>query len=997
MITHEVAGSAEVTGIQGITSMKMKLNGKAYGAMVDRLYSRKEDAVIRELGANARDAMNDLAIRTNTPIQPFTIQLPNDICHELIVKDNGTGLSVSDVEKYLGTIFESSKEDENLSIGSYGLGSKSPFAVTDSYTIESRFNGELHHFTFFRAKGSVPQLVKISSVPTTEPNGITFRVPAPPSRYETYKKAVAAQLFFFDPRPDVGAHKELWDDYAKIKMEGSKWKFIESAGLCGYYGPVLANMGGVSYPVEIGRIVDIDVEDEFVETLKEGCDEIVVDNFKKDLKQRARDAKNNILNLLQAAGNNIVFGLFFNIGDLEVPPSRENLEYDTHTCYNIILAVENLLEEITQKFIDEIKKTADPSDPRKLRSTLMELSNIINWDSNKNKSVAPWAFCDPIRKLTWEISLSDGLPSIHDNQGQIVTGKYIVSNNSPTKMLDDLKQVFPHHLVDKQDKCTLTYACTIDGVFIDKDDINNHANDLLRLKKEGYISVKKEIKEYTIKDVLGYRLVETFIRDYKEWVPVLYASENISPINGRITANIVFDGGIKHKSIEEERDYYGNIREKDSIYILIDDEEKSDFNSLTKYGTWALRRSAGGIGNSQYSDVECLGLDPKRFRHYIRFLKGNKEGFEFFEKWNAKRPFPSIIWKLSEMVIPKAPRLKDDTITVMRGVKCIEVRKSERYKNLDDCIKYQTSSFSSVKAKDDIEPGFIVFNNGKNQDLYLDKELTIKISTKEILKLMVMHNTLMEIPKTILYRLTPSSVKHLDNLLEGGFEVLYDVLKKAGTKNNVGSNQFQRRYKASMLTWAFFKSDTFKMEKIRNESSNLVTGYQYQSSMMKFMKECKIDNPMAEKHISRLNRSMSGYQQSKGMMYYKKMCDIEIHAHAFVLGYKDFYGKLKSIEAWRIVIDMLYESNLTVYTKLFGNFNYAYRIIHNTTKNFRNDRAKFLSDKYQEVLFGGFFERDSKEFTNALEVVKKKLGYGKVDKQTETAVKSTIHVDDIPF
>jgi molecular chaperone HtpG len=125
------------------------------------LYSEKE-IFLRELISNAADACDRLRYEAQTrpelatSDQPFKITLTVDKPNrQLIVSDNGIGMSRDDLVKNLGTIARSgtsaflkgltgdAKKDLNL-IGQFGVGFYSAFMVADRVDVVSRRAGEEH-------------------------------------------------------------------------------------------------------------------------------------------------------------------------------------------------------------------------------------------------------------------------------------------------------------------------------------------------------------------------------------------------------------------------------------------------------------------------------------------------------------------------------------------------------------------------------------------------------------------------------------------------------------------------------------------------------------------------------------------------------------------------------------------------------------------------------------------------------------------------------------
>ena len=131
-----------------------------------KLYSNPTLAVIRELISNAIDASGC----------DIDIQAPSFLESTFVVRDYGTGLSREDVMTLYTTYGESTKRDTNSVIGGFGVGSKSPFALTDTFTVTSRYKGERTDYVCYKDKG-FPRIREVCSAHTDEPDGLEVRVP----------------------------------------------------------------------------------------------------------------------------------------------------------------------------------------------------------------------------------------------------------------------------------------------------------------------------------------------------------------------------------------------------------------------------------------------------------------------------------------------------------------------------------------------------------------------------------------------------------------------------------------------------------------------------------------------------------------------------------------------------------------------------------------------------------------------------------------------------
>jgi HSP90 family molecular chaperone len=116
-------------GVRSESGFTIAQTSKMFKILSDSLYSDKVMAVIRELSTNAYDSHISAGNKN-----PFKVVLPNSANPNFIVRDYGTGLSQTDMENLYTTYGASNKNDSNDFVGCLGLGSKSPFAYSKSFT-----------------------------------------------------------------------------------------------------------------------------------------------------------------------------------------------------------------------------------------------------------------------------------------------------------------------------------------------------------------------------------------------------------------------------------------------------------------------------------------------------------------------------------------------------------------------------------------------------------------------------------------------------------------------------------------------------------------------------------------------------------------------------------------------------------------------------------------------------------------------------------------------
>ena len=121
--------------------------------MINSIYTNKE-IFLRELISNANDAIDKLAYRSltdqNLDIDTSKLEIKIEVDkdkRQIIIKDNGCGMTEQELENNLGTIAQSGslafkeanekKEDIDI-IGQFGVGFYSAFMVSDKVTVESK-------------------------------------------------------------------------------------------------------------------------------------------------------------------------------------------------------------------------------------------------------------------------------------------------------------------------------------------------------------------------------------------------------------------------------------------------------------------------------------------------------------------------------------------------------------------------------------------------------------------------------------------------------------------------------------------------------------------------------------------------------------------------------------------------------------------------------------------------------------------------------------------
>ena len=289
-------------------------SAKAFKILSDGLYSDKEGAVIRELSCNAKDSHVD----AGKGDVPFEIHLPNSLEPWFAVTDFGIGLCHDDVMRLYSTYFASTKTDSNDVTGCLGLGSKSPFAYVDAFTVESRWGGMMTLYSCFYNEEGIPSITVLGEpFDTDQPNGLTVKMPVKEEDMHDFARKADSQLRRFDPAPIVTGNTNFEIETVAYTVKGSNWKLLEKDG---HYSDAKVNaiQGNVTYPVDQYALGDL------------------------------TDAQTAVMGLS--------VDIFFEIGDLDVAANREALGYDDQTIINIKNALTNIATELPPLFTAKFDK-----------------------------------------------------------------------------------------------------------------------------------------------------------------------------------------------------------------------------------------------------------------------------------------------------------------------------------------------------------------------------------------------------------------------------------------------------------------------------------------------------------------------------------------------------------------------------------------------------------------------------------------------------------------
>lgn len=214
------------------------------------IYEHPERACIRETSCNAYDTM----VEAGTADKPFKVHLPSDLEPYYEVRDFGMGMTHEQVMKLYLTYGASTKRDSNDLIGGLGIGSKSPFAIAQSFTVTSYKDGTVRRYSVYMEEG-IPQVTKLTESATTEPNGVAVRVAVATAKIPVFLREAARIYTHFPVKPETNIDiAGSYDGLSVLTEEKGVFKIFSGQNNTRTIKTGIV-MGNIEYPVDITDIV----------------------------------------------------------------------------------------------------------------------------------------------------------------------------------------------------------------------------------------------------------------------------------------------------------------------------------------------------------------------------------------------------------------------------------------------------------------------------------------------------------------------------------------------------------------------------------------------------------------------------------------------------------------------------------------------------------------------------------------------------------------------
>ena len=335
--TKQTVSTSEGVRIVGNFRITDATQARIMISLADKIYTRKELAIVREYSNNMADAQRE----AGKSIADCIVTFPTMDESVIKFRDFGLGLTETEIANIYCVFGESTKRNSNEYNGVLGYGAKSAFGLSDSFTVTSWVNGEKSIYQCI--KGDTTRLheaMLLSRCPSDEPTGIEVCVPIKNSLLWTIHSEAASFFKLWPIIPQfVNFNESDLETLNKFRntaptLQGEGWSIrpkSESTAIG------VAYMGGVGYPIQWNTLYN----------------------------HMALDSKTRVLfELLQS--NDLV--MTFAMGEIQFVDSREGLEYTEFT----LKALTDRIISIFNKIKDSIQVKFNDA------STIWEAKKIYN-------------------------------------------------------------------------------------------------------------------------------------------------------------------------------------------------------------------------------------------------------------------------------------------------------------------------------------------------------------------------------------------------------------------------------------------------------------------------------------------------------------------------------------------------------------------------------------------------------------------------------------------
>lgn len=340
----------ETSGSMDEQFFSIQDQGMIFDILRNRMYSDPILAICREISCNARDAHREAG---NNEL-PVEITLPTALEPFYKIKDFGPGINPDRMSNVFIKYTASTKRQDNIQTGGFGLGAKTPFSYSDTFTIVTVVSNIKYNYACFIDETKVGKLILMDESVCNERNSTEIIIPVKSADFKRFSVATESAIKHWQIKPIIKNGDINWTRY-KVTIEGSNWKICTT-------------------------------EQSHYYTYDRGV-KILVDDIEYSL---ATEAIAKFANFAIVEACKGILFLKFNIGELSLSASRESLYIDKPTEIKIKERLELVEKEITNQINNKISNFSNYLEANSfITNKISPMFNNINFFGSLNWNNIP--------------------------------------------------------------------------------------------------------------------------------------------------------------------------------------------------------------------------------------------------------------------------------------------------------------------------------------------------------------------------------------------------------------------------------------------------------------------------------------------------------------------------------------------------------------------------------------------------------------------------------
>ena len=164
-----------------------------------KIYSYPIRTLVQEYLSNAKDSCLE-AGKLSSDIQ---VTLPTSLLPEFTIRDFGVGMSDERIREVFVQYGISTKRQSTSQLGYFGIGSKSGWAYTDSFIVESYHQNKHRRYIADIGDNKEGRLLLFSEVETDEPNGVLIKIPVSANDIKHFNDSFIRATCFWKNKPKL--------------------------------------------------------------------------------------------------------------------------------------------------------------------------------------------------------------------------------------------------------------------------------------------------------------------------------------------------------------------------------------------------------------------------------------------------------------------------------------------------------------------------------------------------------------------------------------------------------------------------------------------------------------------------------------------------------------------------------------------------------------------------------------------------------------------------